>query len=624
MLAVLLAAVTSTVAIRNALQSQYYNLLARTASESGAAYAKACLAANETGSAAQFNSPSGVAVDSSGTVYVADSSNHRIRKITPAGVVTTLAGSGVAGFADGTGSAAQFNYPRGVAVDFSGTVYVADYYNNRIRKITPAGVVTTLAGSGTFGFADGTGSAAQFRYPFGVAVDSSGTVYVADQNNHRIRKITPAGVVTTLAGSTSGFADGTGSAAQFNFPQGVAVDSSGTVYVADQNNHRIRKITPAGVVTTLAGSGTAGFADSGSPILWGDNNGGKPLMVNTDCSGNVTTNCPSDSISAACAVIISGNIRSSFSVGMPTLDGQGRAVNIPSTGTVDVLRTSNHAVWRTYKQSSVTNVTTGGGGNVAFDQPNDCPSGFIPVPGNNLFSTQGGFCTMKYEAKNVGGVATSQASGTPWVSISQTNAMTTSAAACDGGCHLISEAEYLTIAHNVLSVDSNWSGGSVGTGYIYSGHNDSNPASALAASSNDSDGYSGTGNVSPSNQRRTLTLTNGEVIWDIAGNVLDWTSGQTSGGQPGASGWVWRQWNTIAGTGSLSPNPHPSYGTPAASNWTSTHGIGQIYSSSTDTSLRGFLRGGRWTYGSNAGVLSLYLGGSSGSLGNSLGFRVAR
>jgi len=157
--------------------------------------------------------------------------------------VATLSGDGTPGFANGPGATAQFSSPVGVAVDGSGNVYVADVSNNRIRKITPAGEVTTLAGTGTPGFADGPGATAQFNSPFGVAIDVSGNVYVGDQFNHSIRKITPAGDVSTLAGDgTSGFVDGPGASAQFNSPFGVAVDGSGNVYVADQNNHRIRKI----------------------------------------------------------------------------------------------------------------------------------------------------------------------------------------------------------------------------------------------------------------------------------------------------------------------------------------------------------------------------------------------
>src|SRR5438105_9553850 len=157
---------------------------------------------------------------------------------------TTLAGQASIGSADGTGSAARFNGPDGVAVDSSGNVYVADQGNYTIRKITPAGAVTTLAGLvGASGSTDGTGNAARFKNPSGVAVDSSGNVYVAD--SHTIRKITPAGVVTTLAGSATshGSTDGTGSAARFYDPSGVAVDSSGNVYVGDTDNDTIRKIT---------------------------------------------------------------------------------------------------------------------------------------------------------------------------------------------------------------------------------------------------------------------------------------------------------------------------------------------------------------------------------------------
>ena len=233
-----------------------------------------------TGTAAQFKTPRGVAVDSSGQVYVADPGNDRIRKISPLGVVTTLAGS-TSGYMDGTGTAAKFRFPRGVAVDSSGNVYVADYVNQRIRKISPAAGVTTFAGSSQ-GDDDGTGTAAKFNYPYGVAVDSSGHIYVADTGNHRIRKIDPAGVVTTLAGSTLGYADGTGTAARFNYPRGVAVDSSGNVYVADYDNDRIRKIDPTGVVTTFAGSSSGDADGTGTAARFN-----RPSGVAVDSSGNV-------------------------------------------------------------------------------------------------------------------------------------------------------------------------------------------------------------------------------------------------------------------------------------------------------------------------------------------------
>jgi len=198
---------------------------------------------NATGIAATFNAPIGLAVDSVGNVYVADAGNHMIRKITPAGVVTTFAGSTTNGSNNGTGVAASFTGPYAVAIDSIGNVYVIDTGNHMIRKINAGGVVTTLAGSTAAGFADGTGTNASFFEPYGIAVDSNGYVYVADAGNNMIRKITPGGVVTTFAGSTApGNANGIGTSATFHEPYGIAVDSNGTFYVTDYRNNLIRKI----------------------------------------------------------------------------------------------------------------------------------------------------------------------------------------------------------------------------------------------------------------------------------------------------------------------------------------------------------------------------------------------
>jgi serine/threonine protein kinase, bacterial len=242
-----------------------------------------------TGVSAEFGDPGGLALDGSGNLYVADQNNAMIRKITSAAAVTTLAGSfDNYGYADGTGAQAQFFDPTGVAVDAAGNIYVADVTNNDIRKITPAGLVTTLAG-GKEGYADGTGTAAQFFSPSGVAVDGAGNVYVTDTYNQRIRKITPAGVVTTLAGSgatgpgNGGYADGAGTTqALFNAPSGIAIDPSGNLYVADYNNSKIRKVTPSGVVSTIAGSGVGEADGQGAAAEFGG-----PTGIALDRSGNI-------------------------------------------------------------------------------------------------------------------------------------------------------------------------------------------------------------------------------------------------------------------------------------------------------------------------------------------------
>jgi sugar lactone lactonase YvrE len=198
-------------------------------------------------------------VDGEGSFIIADTLNHRVRKISPDGTVSTLAGSGSLGFVDGAGAAAQFSFPRGVAVDGGGSIIIADSGNERVRKITPDGTVSTLAGSGRAGFADGVGAAAQLNHPEGVAVDGEGNIIIADYSNHRVRKITPDGTVSTLAGSGSkGFADGACAAAQFNGPWGVAVDGEGSIIITDAGNKRVRKITPDGTVSTLF-AGSCGF-----------------------------------------------------------------------------------------------------------------------------------------------------------------------------------------------------------------------------------------------------------------------------------------------------------------------------------------------------------------------------
>jgi sugar lactone lactonase YvrE len=301
-----------------------------------------------TGTAAMFNYPYGVAVDAAGNVYVADSYNHKIRKISSVAVVTTLAGNGTLGSNDATGTLAKFNYPLGVAVDAAGNVYVADIYNNKIRKITSTGVVTTLAGSSSTGAIDGIGTAASFNNPTGVAVDATGNVYVADNSNHKIRKITSAGVVTTLAGNgTAGAIDGIGTAASFNFPTGVAVDAAGNVYVADNINQKIRKITSAGVVSTLAGSGTYGSTDAtGTAASFYNPNG-----VAVDATGNVyvadNNNQKIRKITSAGVVTTlagNGTVGATDAIGTAASFYDPTGVAVDAAGNVYVADYSNHKI----------------------------------------------------------------------------------------------------------------------------------------------------------------------------------------------------------------------------------------------------------------------------------------
>jgi len=239
-----------------------------------------------SGIEALFNFPSAVAIDSKGDLFVADEKNNLIRKVTLAGVVSTFAGTGHSGAANNPdGRQASFNGPCGIAIDAQDNLYVTDCYNHQIRKITSTGIVTTYAGSGAPGMINGAAHEARFSYPVSVAVDSSGIVYVSDQGNNRIRKI-EGGTVTSFAGSgVEGFANSrTGAQAQFHQPAGIANDMLGNVYVADQLNHSIRKITPAGVVTTVAGTGLAGSVNNTNALSASFNN---PMGITVDEAGNI-------------------------------------------------------------------------------------------------------------------------------------------------------------------------------------------------------------------------------------------------------------------------------------------------------------------------------------------------
>lgn len=242
---------------------------------------------------AQLSSPVGIAIDAMGNIYVADAFNNRIRKVNTSGIISTLAGTGLIGYS-GDGAAAtlaQLNYPTGVAVDAAGNVYINDQGNHCIRKVNTSSIISTIAGTGVGGYSGDGGNAmlAMLWTPTGIAADAAGNLYIADGvNNQRIRKINTSGIITTIAGTgvQGYFGDGAvATLAQLNNPTGVAVDTGGNVYIADFDNNRIRKIDTGGIISTIAGTGVQGYSGDGAAATLAQLN--RPYGVAVDALGNI-------------------------------------------------------------------------------------------------------------------------------------------------------------------------------------------------------------------------------------------------------------------------------------------------------------------------------------------------
>lgn len=336
---------------------------------------------NSAGSSALFNPPSGIDIDAAGNLYVVDYANHLLRRIGTDGIVTTLAGSPKDGygFVDGQGPAAQLSYPEDVCVDAAANAYIADSDNHRIRTIAPDGSVTTLAGS-TPGYVEGKAAAAKFDNPRGVALGSDGALYVADSSNHRVRKVTTDGTVSTFAGSSVGFLDAQGTLAKFSSPTGVAFDSSGNLFVADSANHRIRKIVANGTVSTMAGTATYGASDGPTSIA----KFYYPSGVDVDAKGNIwvadSANALVRRIDPNGYVLTVTGFEPGFGNGRGRMAGRFNNVHdvaVAPDGSVFVADRDNHAIRRVWPDGTTTTVAGNGiagyadgmGGDARFLKP---------------------------------------------------------------------------------------------------------------------------------------------------------------------------------------------------------------------------------------------------------------
>ena len=354
--------------------------------------------------ASQLSNPWGIAVDKTGTIYFADSDNNRVRLIDATGRITTKVGDGTAGFSgDGAPStAARVSAPAGLAADAAGNIYIADAGNNRIRKIDVAGVITTVAGTGVAGFSGDGGKAtlAQLNDPLGVAVDAAGNLYIADETNSRIRRVDVSGVITTIAGTgVAGFSgDGAeATRATINFPRAVAVDAGGNVYIADTRSLRVRRIGPDGVITTIAGNGQRGFAGDGGPATQAFMKA--PHGVGFDAAGNLLVvdygNNEIRRVDAKGIItrIVGSTIQPSSGGGAAT-DAQlsnPRSVAVDAKGNLYISDYGNNCVWKVNSQGIITPLAgtrvpgfSGDGGPAAAAQLN-APHGITADAAGNVY-----------------------------------------------------------------------------------------------------------------------------------------------------------------------------------------------------------------------------------------------
>jgi len=283
---------------------------------------------------AEINFPQGLAIDATGNIYFSERPGHKIRKITTSGIISTIAGIGTPGFSgDGfSAMSAQLNYPAGIAVDNSGNIYIADASNNRIRKINTSGIISTIAGTGVIGYSGdgGLATAAQISQPHGVAVDNSGNVYIADNGNHCIRMINTSGTITTIAGTgVAGYTGdgGPAASAELNSPTDISIDATGNIFIADWGNHSIRKISVTNTITTVAGTGTAGYSGDGGNAISAQLKAPYGLMV--DASGNLYI---SDAGNARLRKVnSSGIINTIAGNGFAAYSGDGGPANVAGT-----------------------------------------------------------------------------------------------------------------------------------------------------------------------------------------------------------------------------------------------------------------------------------------------------